>query len=102
MDSVTLKQLHYLVAVATYGHFGHAAAACHVTQPTLSMQVQKAEQRLGVVIFDRTQLPVLPTEVGARVIAQARVLLREAARLVEICEDRQGMVSGTLRVGMLP
>lgn len=102
MSAVTLSQLHYLVAVATYGHFGHAAAACGVTQPTLSMQIQKAEQLLGVVIFDRTQTPVIVTEIGVRVIAQSRVTLREAARLVELCADRLGMVTGTLRVGMLP
>jgi LysR family hydrogen peroxide-inducible transcriptional activator len=102
IDAVTLKQLQYIVTVAHFGHFGHAADACFVTQPTLSMQVQKAEQQLGVVIFDRTQLPIVPTEVGERVIAQARVVLREAARLVEICEDRSDMVQGSLRVGVLP
>ncbi|MEO7910587.1 MAG: hydrogen peroxide-inducible genes activator [Roseiflexaceae bacterium] len=102
MSTVTLSQLHYLVAVATHGHFGHAAAACGVTQPTLSMQIQKAEQQLGVVIFDRTQTPVIVTEIGTRVIAQARITLREAARLVELCDDRQGMIVGMLRVGLLP
>lgn len=102
MTPITLTQLGYLVAVATHGHFGHAAAACCVTQPTLSMQIQKAEQQLGVVIFDRTRVPVVPTAVGLQIIAQARIILQETARLVELCNDRPSQVSGTLRVGMLP
>lgn len=102
MNSITLVQLEYLVSVAEYGHFGRAAAACCVTQPTLSMQIQKAEQQLGAVLFDRSRTPVVPTDVGRKVVAQARVVLREAARLAELCSAAEGMVAGVLRVGVLP
>lgn len=102
MSPITLVQLQYLVAVATHAHFGRAAEACCVTQPTLSMQIQKVERQLGVVIFDRTHTPVIPTEVGRRIIAQAHVALREAARIIELSADTPGIVAGTLRVGMLP
>jgi len=75
---MTLTQLEYMVAVDTYRHFVLAAEKCFVTQPTLSMQLQKLEEELGVKLFDRTKQPVIPTEIGTRIIAQARVVLREA------------------------
>ena len=99
MATLSLTQMEYIVTVAEHGHFGNAAAECGVTQPTLSMQIGKAESALGVVLFDRARQPVVPTDVGARVVAQARVVLRETARLHELCQEPVG---GTLRVGVLP
>ena len=75
---MTLTQLEYIVALDTHRHFVLASEKRFVTQPTLSMQIQKLEDELGVKIFDRTKQPVIPTEIGANLIAQARVILREA------------------------
>jgi LysR family hydrogen peroxide-inducible transcriptional activator len=73
---MTITQLEYVLAVDKYRHFGKAAKACNVTQPTLSMQLQKAEEELGVVLFDRSKNPILPTEEGTQIITQARLVLR--------------------------
>jgi len=102
LADLTLTQLSYIVAVDSHGHFGRAAAACGVTQPTLSMQIGKLERRLGVTLFDRTRSPVLPTEVGRLVIDQAHDVLRSAARIPEICAETRGVVSGELRLGVIP
>jgi LysR family hydrogen peroxide-inducible transcriptional activator len=102
LGAVTLTQLAYAVAVDTHGHFGHAAAACHVTQPTLSMQLRKLERELGVVLFDRSRLPVVATDLGRLLVDQARVVLQEAARLPELRDQTLGRVVGELRVGALP
>ncbi|HEX6041923.1 LysR substrate-binding domain-containing protein [Longimicrobium sp.] len=99
---MTLTQLAYAVAVDTHGHFGRAADACYVTQPALSMQIRKLERELGAVLFDRTRTPVVPTEVGRMVVEQARVVLREAARVAELRGEAAGATTGTLRVGVLP
>ena len=69
---MTLTQLEYVLAVNRYRHFGKAAKACFVTQPTLSMQVQKLEDELGVILFDRSKSPILPTAEGEAVIEQAK------------------------------
>jgi LysR family hydrogen peroxide-inducible transcriptional activator len=102
LGSVTLTQLTYLVAVDTHRHFGAAAAACHVTQPTLSMQLGKLERLLGVTLFDRSRSPAVPTDVGRLLVEQARVVLREAARLVEVRDAAAGLVAGELRLGVIP
>lgn len=102
LADVTLTQLSYIAAVDTHGHFGRAAAACRVTQPTLSMQIGKLERTLGVTLFDRTRSPVVPTDVGRAVIAQAREALRAAARIPEICHEADGVVAGELRLGVIP
>lgn len=98
----TAVQLEYIVAVDTYRHFGIAAQKCFVTQPTLSMQIRKAEEELGVVLFDRSKQPVIPTDVGIAVIQQARIILREMQRLEEVIQGFQEDVSGQLRVGIIP
>lgn len=100
--SVTLTQLGYVVAVDTHRHFGKAAESCHVTQPTLSMQLRKLERALGVVLFDRSRTPVVPTDAGRVVAAQARVALREAARVADIVDAGRGVVAGELRIGVIP
>ena len=102
LGSLTLTQLAYVVAVDTHRHFGRAAAACHVTQPTLSMQLGKLERALGATLFDRTRAPVVPTALGAQVAAQARVVLREAARVVELGNGDEREVAGELRLGVIP
>jgi LysR family transcriptional regulator, hydrogen peroxide-inducible genes activator len=99
---MTLIQLEYVIAIDTWRHFATAAAKCFVTQPTLSMQVQKLEEELGVRLFDRSKVPVVPTAEGVEVIQQARVVLQEAERLGEIVRQRQGEMVGELRIGILP
>jgi LysR family hydrogen peroxide-inducible transcriptional activator len=99
---MTITQLEYIVAVDTYRSFVLAAEKCFVTQPTLSMQVQKLEDTLGVKIFDRSKQPVTPTEIGIEIITQARVMLSESEKIKEIITDRQKELSGELRVGIIP
>ena len=98
----TITQLEYIIAVDTYRHFGIAAQKSFVTQPTLSMQIKKAEEALGVVIFDRSKQPVIPTDIGELLIAQARTVLREAQKMDELVADYQNEVSGRLRIGIIP
>lgn len=99
---MTLTQLEYLVALDTHRHFVLASEKCFVTQPTLSMQIQKLEEELGVKIFDRTKQPVIPTEIGSNIIAQARVVLREANMVLQIIRDQKDSMSGELRIGIIP
>jgi LysR family hydrogen peroxide-inducible transcriptional activator len=99
---MTLTQLEYIVAVDTHRHFALASEKCFVTQPTLSMQIQKLELELGVKIFDRTRQPVIPTEIGAGIIAQARVILREANVIEQIINDQKDIMTGEIRIGIIP
>ena len=99
---MTLQQLQYVVAVAEHGHFGRAAEACHVTQPTLTMGVRKLEDELDVVLFDRGRHPVRPTEDGRRIVEQARVVLRESEGLQDIVRELHGGIAGRYRVGIIP
>lgn len=98
----SLTQLEYILAVDKHRHFGKAAEQCHVTQPTLSMQIQKVEEEIGFPIFDRIKKPVMPTEKGQRFITQARVLIRENKKLLEISRQDSGEISGELRLGVIP
>ncbi|RAU82170.1 hydrogen peroxide-inducible genes activator [Pontibacter arcticus] len=99
---MTLVQLEYLLAVDTHRHFATAAAHCFVTQPTLSMQLQKLEEEMGVQLFDRSRVPVRPTEIGKEVIMQARVVVAEAKKLNEIILNQQQELGGELRIGVIP
>lgn len=99
---MTLVQLEYIVAVDTYRSFVGAAEKCFVTQPTLSMQVQKLEEMLNVKIFDRSKQPVVPTEIGAQIIEQARLVLQESQKIKEIISSQQQDVVGELKVGIIP
>jgi LysR family hydrogen peroxide-inducible transcriptional activator len=99
---MTFTQLEYLIALDTYRHFATAAESCYVTQPTLSMQIQKLEDELGVKLFDRSKQPVVPTEIGEVVIRQARILLREALKTKEMVDEHKGTVAGEMRVGIIP
>ncbi|QOI97600.1 MAG: LysR family transcriptional regulator [Flammeovirgaceae bacterium] len=99
---MTLTQLEYLVALDTWRHFVLASEKCFVTQPTLSMQIQKLEDELGVKLFDRTKQPVIPTEIGERIIAQARVVLREASLIKSLIAEQQNTMTGEIRLGIIP
>lgn len=99
---MTLTQLEYVLAVDKHRHFVRAAGACFVTQPTLSQQLQKLESELGVVIFDRSKNPVLPTAEGQIVIHQAQVILRETARLKEKLSEQGKTLKGSFRLGVIP
>lgn len=99
---MNLQQLTYLVALDTHRQFGLAADKSFVSQPALSVQVQKLEEELGVLLFDRTQRGAEPTAVGAKVIAQARRVLREAQLLRELVQVEKGEVVGELRLGVIP
>src|SRR5690554_4332705 len=99
---ITLTQLEYIVAVDTYRHFGKAAESCFITQPTLSMQIKKLEEDLEVIIFDRSKQPLIPTDVGQRIIEQARVVLKESEQITNIVKEHKHEVSGMLRIGIIP
>ncbi len=99
---MTLVQLEYIVAVDTYRSFVTAADKCFVTQPTLSMQVQKLEELIGAKIFDRSKQPVSPTEIGTQIIAQARIILQESGKIKELITSQQQDVLGELRIGVIP
>ncbi len=99
---MTLIQLKYVVAVDTYRHFATAADHCFVTQPTLSMQINKLEKELDVLIFNRSKHPVEPTEIGAEIIKQAKVILHEADVINEMVKVSKGQISGEFRLGIIP
>ncbi len=99
---MTLTQLEYVLAVNKFRHFGKAARACFVTQPTLSMQVQKLEDELGVILFDRSKSPILPTAEGETVIEQAKVVVREQKRLVDLVQRARDELGGDFRLAVIP
>lgn len=99
---MTITQIEYVVAVATYKSFVAAAEKCFVTQPTLSMQIQKLEDELGVKIFDRNKHPIAITEMGELIVAQGRVALAECERIHEIIQTQQEILSGTFKFAAIP
>ncbi|MBP9186989.1 MAG: LysR family transcriptional regulator [Bacteroidia bacterium] len=100
---MTITQLEYVIAVDTNGNFLSAAEKCAVSQPALSMQIQKLERELGVKLFDRSRQPVVATEIGVRVIHQAREIIKQCSVLTElVSEDKKGEISGQLRIGVIP
>lgn len=99
---MTIVQLEYIVAVDTYRSFGMAAEKCFITQPTMSMQVQKLEEDLGVILFDRSKQPVMPTEIGIEILEQARMVLKESYKIKELISNRKGGVEGELKIGIIP
>jgi LysR family hydrogen peroxide-inducible transcriptional activator len=99
---MTLTELKYLVAVADTRHFGHAAAHCFVSQPSLSAAVKNIEVELGVRLFERGKTGVIVTEVGNEVIAQARRTLAEAARVKVVAQQGKNQLIGVLRLGVIP
>lgn len=99
---MTLQQLQYIVSLDDHRHFVKAAQASFVTQPTLTMQLQKLEEELGVLLFDRRTFPIRPTEFGAQVIAQARVVLLGADQLSALVHELHTGLGGTCRIGIIP
>lgn len=98
----TITQLEYVVAVAKQGHFGRAAKACHVSQPSLSAQIKKLEEELEVEIFDRSLKPIAPTQAGQEIVKQAQTILREHRKLNLIAESATHEVQGEYRLGVIP
>ncbi len=99
---MTLTQLQYLIAVDNHRHFARAAEACFVTQPTLSMQIQKLEDELGVLLFDRSKHPVRPTSIGEKLIAQARMVVNESERMKQILQESKNQLDGPFKLGVIP
>ncbi|MDR1981641.1 MAG: hydrogen peroxide-inducible genes activator [Tannerellaceae bacterium] len=99
---MTIQQLEYVLAVDTFRHFAKAAEHCCVTQPTLSMMIQKLEDELGIKLFDRNVQPVKPTRAGRKVIEQARKVLYQASLIKDIITEEELSVKGTFRLAVLP
>ena len=99
---MNLRDLRYLVAVADHRHFGRAAEACFVSQPTLSTQLKKLERELGVELVERNPGHILLTPAGEQVVARARVVLGEADDIVDIARRAQDPEAGSLRIGLFP
>ena len=99
---MTITPLKYTLAVAEHGNFTTASDKCVVTQPTLSMQVQKLEEELGVVIFNRSTKPLQVTEVGQKVLFQAKKIVEESSRMNDVVSEEKGIIGGTLKVGIIP
>lgn len=99
---MTITQLEYIIAVDQLRHFGKAAKHCNITQPTLSMQIQKLEEELGVIIFDRSKNPILPTEIGKKIIAQAKVTIKEHHKIATIIDQDNEELTGELTLGIIP
>jgi len=99
----SLTQIEYVLALHQFGHFARAAQHCYVTQPTLSMQIQKLEEMLGVIIFDRSKKPLKLTTEGEAIIEQMRMAYVEAKKVETILEHlKSGDLSGELKVGVIP
>ena len=99
---MTITQLQYVLAVAEYRNFTLAAQKSFVTQPTLSMQVQKLEDELDILIFDRGKKPIAITEVGAKIVAQAKNIVNEADRIKDIVDQEKGFIGGDFMLGIIP
>lgn len=99
---MTITQLQYALALAEHGNFTLAAEKCFVTQPTLSMQIQKLEEELGVLIFDRSKKPIQLTQVGEKIIEQARRIVNESERIQDIIDIYKGFVGGDFKLGIIP
>ena len=99
---MTITQLKYVLAVAEHKNFTVAAEKCFVTQPTLSMQIQKIEEELGIQIFDRSKKPIQLTEIGEKIVSQAKNIVNEADRIADIVDQQKGYVGGEFRLGIIP
>ena len=99
---MTITQLSYVLAVAEHQNFTKAAAKCFVTQPTLSMQIQKLEDQLDILIFDRSKKPIELTEVGKKIVTQARNIVNESNRIQDIVDQQKGFIGGEFRLGIIP
>ena len=99
---MTITQLYYVLAVAEHKNFTLAAEKCFVTQPTLSMQIQKLEDELAVLIFDRSKKPIILTEIGEKIVNQAKNIVNEAGRIKDIVDQQKGYIGGEFKIGIIP
>ncbi|GAA4952069.1 LysR substrate-binding domain-containing protein [Algibacter agarivorans] len=99
---MTITQLYYVLAVAENQNFTKAAEKCFVTQPTLSMQIQKLEDQLDVLIFDRSKKPIELTDIGRKIVTQARNIVNESYRIQDIVDQQKGFIGGEFKLGIIP
>ena len=99
---MNLRDLKYLIAVAETEHFGHAASRCFVSQPTLSGQIKKLEQELGITLFERTNRSVSITPIGAEIVRHAKLILEQADVIKQLAQAQRDPLAGALRVGAIP
>ncbi len=98
----TITQLEYIIALDKEKHFARAAEVCHVSQPSLSAQIQKLEEELGVIIFDRSKKPIIPTEIGLEIIQQAKLILKEHKKLSDLATIKGSEPRGDFHLGVIP
>jgi LysR family hydrogen peroxide-inducible transcriptional activator len=99
---MTITQLQYVLAVAEHRNFTLAAEKCFVTQPTLSMQIQKIEEELNILIFDRSKKPIQLTAIGQKIVEQAKNIVNEAGKIKDIVEYQKGFIGGEFKLGIIP
>lgn len=99
---MTITQLHYVLAIAEHKNFTKAAEKCFVTQPTLSTQIQKLEDELDIQIFDRSKKPIELTDVGRKIVKQAKNIVDESDRIQDIVDQQKGFIGGEFRIGIIP
>ncbi|MDC8003525.1 hydrogen peroxide-inducible genes activator [Aureisphaera galaxeae] len=99
---MTITQLKYVLAVAEHKNFTKAAQKTFVTQPTLSMQIQKLEEELDILIFDRSKKPIELTAVGQKIVSQAKSIVNEAERMQDVVDQEKGFIGGEFKLGIIP
>ena len=99
---MTIVQLKYAIAVAEYRNFTVAADKCFVTQPTLSMQIQKLEAELDITIFDRTKKPIAISDVGIKIIQQSKKIVSESEKMQDVVDQDRGVIGGNFKIGIVP
>jgi len=99
---MTITQLKYVLAVAEHQNFTKAAQKTFVTQPTLSMQIQKLEDELGIQIFNRSKKPIELTDIGKKIVLQAQSIVNEASRMQDVVDQEKGFIGGEFKIGMIP
>lgn len=99
---MTITQLHYVLAIAEHKNFTKAAEKCFVTQPTLSTQIQKLEEELDILIFDRSKKPIELTSIGRKIVHQARNIVNESDRIQDIVDQQKGFIGGEFKLGIIP
>ncbi|WP_026755441.1 LysR substrate-binding domain-containing protein [Sediminibacter sp. Hel_I_10] len=99
---MTITQLHYVLAIAEHKNFTKAAEKCFVTQPTLSTQIQKLEDELDILIFDRSKKPIELTDVGRKIVHQAKNIVDESDRIQDIVDQQKGFIGGEFKLGIIP
>ena len=99
---MTIVQLKYAIAVAEHRNFTVAADKCFVTQPTLSMQIQKLEAELDITIFDRTKKPIAISDVGIKIIQQCKKIVSESEKMKDVVDQDRGVIGGNFKIGIVP